>query len=492
LVRSAQAEHPGRFVLLDVDHTEGVRSLVEQALATGEPQLIARHGNLLVPRLSRLPSPTERAQPWDGEGTVLITGGTGGLGALIACHLVAERGARHLLLVSRSGARASGVDELSGRLRSNGATVSVTACDVSDRDAVADLLSTIPPQHPLTAVIHAAGVIDDGVIATLSKDRVERVFRPKVDGALLLDELTRHVELDAFVLFSSVAGVVGAAGQGNYAAANSALDAVAARRQERGRRGTSIAWGWWDDSGAMTRHLGQADRARLVASGLSAMPVDEGLALFDAAEIHRRPTILAARLDRSHPRASWSTRTVIPAGRRSHRLSARLAQALPADRPAVVLKAVLEETAAILGHATAGVEPERSFKDLGLDSLGAIELRNHLSASAGVRLPSTLVFDHPNPAAVSVYLLEQVASGSTDVQVRSADAELERLDAVLAAIAATGIDPRKLAARLTRFLSSLMPPADDDGDGDDFVAKVRDASAEEIFQLLDDNDRVRW
>ena len=214
LVRSAQAEHPGRFMLVDVDDDQC--HLLPAALATGEPQLAIRARGLLAPRLVRALVPADH-RPWrpDPDGTVLITGGTGGLGALLARHLVAEHGAVHLLLVSRRGLAAEGAAGLAADLASRGAAVHVAACDVSSREEVGALLASIDEDHPLTAVIHAAGVLDDGVVESLTNDRIDRVLAPKMDAALHLQELTERLGVTAFVLFSSLAGMVGGPGQGN-------------------------------------------------------------------------------------------------------------------------------------------------------------------------------------------------------------------------------------------------------------------------------------
>ncbi|NBH08532.1 beta-ketoacyl reductase, partial [Amycolatopsis sp. SID8362] len=275
LVRSAQSEYPGRFVLADTDGTEASEAALAGALATDEPQLLLREGTLRVLRVARFSAPAP-APAWNPDGTVLITGGTGGLGGLLARHLVAEHGVRHLVLASRRGDAV----ELVAELTAHGADVSVVSCDVSDRDAVAALLDGIPAEHPLTAVIHAAGVLDDGVVGSLTPDRLATVFGPKVDGAVHLDELTRDLDLAAFVVYSSVAGTLGPAGQAGYAAANAFLDALAQRRRGEGRPGLSLGWGAWAQGSGMTGTLGEADLRRIARSGMPAMAPEEGLALF--------------------------------------------------------------------------------------------------------------------------------------------------------------------------------------------------------------------
>ncbi|NEC92810.1 beta-ketoacyl reductase, partial [Streptomyces sp. SID12501] len=216
-------------------------------------------------------------------GTVLVTGASGSLGGLFARHLVSEHGVRNLLLVSRRGEAAAGASELSAELVGLGAEVSWAACDVADRGALAAVLDGIPAERPLTGVVHTAGVLDDGVIGSLTAERLSAVLRPKVDAAWNLHELTRDLGLSAFVMFSSAAGVFGGAGQGNYAAGNVFLDALAAHRNAQGLAGTSLAWGLWAETGGMGAALGAEDVSRLGRGGVSALTAAEGLALFDAA-----------------------------------------------------------------------------------------------------------------------------------------------------------------------------------------------------------------
>jgi hypothetical protein len=255
LLRSAQSEHPGCFALLDLDEEEEASGAVlAAALAAGaeEPQLALRKGTALVPRLVRAQAGAEPAgPPIDPGSTILITGGTGGLGALIARHLAETHGARHLLLASRSGPEAEGAAELRAELEGLGAEATIAACDVSDRDQVAELIDSIPQEHPLGAVIHSAAVLDDGVLDSLDPERLQRVMRPKADGAWNLHELTEGMELSQFVLFSSVMGLLGGAAQANYAAANAFLDALAGYRQAKGLPAASLAWGAWGQASGM-------------------------------------------------------------------------------------------------------------------------------------------------------------------------------------------------------------------------------------------------
>ncbi|CAL9279207.1 3-ketoacyl-CoA thiolase [Streptomyces sp. SudanB182_2057] len=387
LVRAAQAEHPDRFVLIDTD---------DRVLVAGdEPQLVVRGGAAHAARLVRAeaaPAPG----PLDPNGTVLITGGTGTLGRLLARHLRDRHGIRHLLLLGRTAAEVDFDAE-------------VVACDVADRDALAAVLDSIPAAHPLTAVVHAAGVLDDGVVESLTPARIDQVLRPKADAAWHLHELTKDLGLSAFVLFSSAAGVLGGPGQANYAAANAFLDALAVHRRARGLPGVSLAWGQWAESSGLTEHLTDTDRKRLARAGVLPMPTDQALALFDLSLGAADPALVPAHLDLSaastRPLLSRLTRTR-PARRTDRPDLGRELAALPeTEQHNRVLEVVTGQTAAVLGHTdTAAVSAERAFKDLGFDSLTAVELRNRLSAVAGVRLPATLTFDYPTPDALAGHL----------------------------------------------------------------------------------------
>ncbi|SFW88490.1 Acyl transferase domain-containing protein [Amycolatopsis australiensis] len=402
LVRSAQSEHPGRFVLLDTDGDV-------PATLPDEPQLAVRDGALYVPRLRRAATTAEAT--WPTEGTVLITGGTGLLGGLVARHLVAEHGVRDLVLLSRRGPDAPGAEQF----RDLDATVRIVACDAADRAALAEVLSSI--EH-LTAVVHATGVLDDGVIESLTPERLDTVWRPKVDAAWNLHELAGDVE--KFVLFSSAAGVFGAAGQGNYAAANTWLDALAQHRRAQGLPATSLAWGLWEQASGMTEALDGDDHRRLGRSGLVELPTEDGLALFDAAA---STLVVPVALDFATLRA----RGVPPllrglvrgGGRRAVRTAAadgafakRLSGLGTEERRRFVLATVRAQVAEVLGHGSGdAIDPRRPFGEIGFDSLTAVELRNRLTAVTGLKLPATLVFDFPTPAALADHLRTAVLDG---------------------------------------------------------------------------------
>ncbi|MBX9363034.1 type I polyketide synthase [Streptomyces sp. WAC04114] len=438
LVRSAQSEAPERIVLVDLDGDGDIGeqlsgAALETALASGEPQLAVRGGSLVIPRLVRSAAPVGvEPDPAAWQGTVLITGGTGELGALLARHLVTEHGARRLLLTSRSGPSAPGAAELTAELRRLGADVTVAACDVSDREALAGLLGTIPAEHPLTAVVHTAGVLDDGVVTSLTPERLDTVLRPKADAALHLHELTEGVGLKAFVLFSSVAGTLGSPGQGSYAAGNTFLDALAQHRAAQGLPATALAWGMWQPGGGMAGTLGAADLKRMERYGVLAISPDQGTALFDAACANGRPVLVPVRLDRKALRgsaqplppllrglvrgtarrsASAAPATGVTAGPTLHD---RLAGLAGAERSKAVTEAVSAAVAGVLGHDSAdAVDPETSFRDLGFDSLTSLELRNAVNRATGLRLPATAVFDHPTPAQLAVFVDGQLGAVTT-------------------------------------------------------------------------------
>ncbi|MDQ0841389.1 acyl transferase domain-containing protein/short-subunit dehydrogenase/acyl carrier protein [Streptomyces sp. V1I6] len=519
LVRSAQAEHPDRLVLVDLDGEDASCRALPAALDTDETQLAVRDGVVLAPRLARavIALGADDALPGHGldpEGTVLITGAGGTLGGLLARHLVAEHGVRHLLLTSRRGAGADGAVQLADELVESGAQVTWAACDAADRDALAALLDSVPASHPLTAVVHTAGVLDDGTVESLTADRVERVLRPKVDAAWNLHELTHGHDLAAFVLFSSAAGVFGNAGQANYAAGNTFLDALAQHRRAQGFTAVSMAWGLWDDEAGMAATLDDHDRRRLSRGSMNPLSVAEGLALFDAAlpgtgpsgavpEDARTSSVLVpARLDLAvlqaqvddvvPPLLRGLLRT--PVRRRASgaaadgpdSLAQRLTQLPPAERDRVLLDLVCTQVAQVLGHSgAAAIEPGSAFKELGFDSLTAVELRNRLGAASGLRLPATLIFDYPTPEALSGHLRSALP---LDDDGPSVFGELDRLEAALTVADADSVTRSRITMRLQALMTKwndaqdASGAADEDVDDDD----LETATDDELFELLDD------
>ncbi|MFE2282565.1 beta-ketoacyl reductase, partial [Streptomyces sp. NPDC059454] len=299
LVRAALAENPGRFALADVDGgTDADVDVAVAAVVAGEPEVAVRDGAVLVPRLTRLPSPASQEVPaLDAPGAVLVTGGTGGLGAVVARYLVAERGVRDLVLTSRRGPDAPGATELAEELTTLGARVEILACDVSDRDTVTRLVGSLASERGLLAVVHAAGVGDNGLVGALSPERVDAVLAPKADAAWWLHEATCELDLAAFVLFSSAGGLVLTAGQGNYAAANVFLDALAARRRAEGLPATSMAYGFWDVGAGLGQYLSEVDRRRMASQGLPVLSHEAGLELFAAGLDRGEATVVALRVD---------------------------------------------------------------------------------------------------------------------------------------------------------------------------------------------------
>ncbi|MFF2327305.1 MULTISPECIES: SDR family NAD(P)-dependent oxidoreductase [unclassified Streptomyces] len=489
LVRAAQAEQPERIVLLDV--AGGAEHLVPGALATGEPQLAIRSGEVRVPRLARATARgTDR--PGFGDGAVLITGGTGGLGSLVAHHLVTAHGVRDLVLVSRKGTDAPGATGLVAELTGLGARVTVAACDVADRGALASVVDSAPT---LTAVVHTAGVLDDGVLATMTPDKMAGVLRPKAEAAWHLHELTRDRDLSAFVLFSSTSGVLGGAGQANYGAANAFLDALAHHRVAQGLPATSVAWGLWE-AGGMAAGLDEASEARLARAGIAPLPVEDGLALFDTSVAAARPLMVPVRLlvDRPLDAASPLLRGLL---RRPVRRTAgssvapeefadRLAARSPEERTKAVTDLIRTHAAAALGYADRrAIVADRAFQDLGFDSLTAVEFRNRLSASLGVRLPTTLVFNYPTPRAMTGYVLGLLfPEMSTDTG--AAVPNEARLRHVLATVSLR----RLQAAGLLDALLRLADAPDDSENPDESVAEgIDEMDVDNLIQLaLDGRD----
>ncbi|WP_443043058.1 type I polyketide synthase [Streptomyces sp. NBC_00370] len=421
LIRSAQSENPGRFVLLDIDGAEESWQALPAAVLSGEPQAALRAGATLVPRLARHSAEEVPAPAWDAEGTVLITGGTGTLGGVVARHLVAGHGVRHLVLAGRSGPAADGADRLRDELTGLGAEVTVVACDAADRQALADVLAGVPAEHPLTAVVHAAGSLDDGVVTSLTPERFDTVLRSKADAVLNLHELTRELPLTAFVVFSSAAGVFGGPGQGNYASANAFVDALAGHRRQLGLSALSLAWGLWEQDSGLTGGLDDTDRARLARTGVAPLSTEDGLALFDAARTADLATLVPIRLEFGALRAAArfgavptvlrglvatsKRRTVGADPAAASALRERLARMPEAEHLGALLDVVLGQAAAVLGHPDPNdLDPEGPFNENGFDSLTAVEFRNRMNTATGLRLPATLIFDCPTPTSLAAYL----------------------------------------------------------------------------------------
>ncbi|WP_133169036.1 type I polyketide synthase [Streptomyces sp. DH-12] len=522
LLRVARSEYAERVIrLIDLGGAAD-DALLPQALALpGEPEIAIRDGEIRTARLVRAtvapvtgtaeeePPRPPAAGPLSPEGSVLITGGTGELGRALACHLVREHGVRHLVLTSRRGMDAPGAAELVEELTGSGAeTVQVLACDVSRREDVALALAAADADHPWTGVFHLAGVLDDGLLATQDAERLERVWAPKAAGALHLDQLTRQQGLDlaAFVLYSSAAGVLGGAGQGNYAAANAFLDALAARRRADGLPALSLSWGLWRQAGlGLTAGLGQAELARLRRGGIGALSTRQALTALDAAlglpyshlvPVRLELTSLQREVDNGAtapallrnllraPRRRAGAATGSPSGLREQLL------ALPDDQRLPHLSRLVQrEAATVLGLPTAdGVGADQVLKDLGMDSLMAVEVRRRLSAETGLTLPSTLAFDHPTPSAIAALLLAKLDVGSTAGAGATAGGRVTRhqidsLVELLRAATPAQMEEHGLAAGLLALRDGLArsAPAHDEQP----EAEIDTGTTDDLLQFLD-------
>ncbi|WP_052861852.1 MULTISPECIES: type I polyketide synthase [Streptomyces] len=421
LVRSAQSENPGSFVLVDIDEGFVSAAALPGLLTLDEQQVMVRANELRAARLVRLPDavrPAAQGSPWDRGGTVLVTGGTGGLGSHLARHLVTGHGVKRLLLAGRRGPQAPGAAALHAELTALGAEVTLVACDMSDRAEVTALLAGVPAAHPLSAVVHTAGVLDDATIGSLTPEQLATVLRPKVDAAWYLHEATRDLDLAAFVMYSSISGVMGSPGQANYAAGNAFLDALAQHRRAQGLPAVSLAWGPWAQDGGMTSGLTDTDMARMARSGVPPLSTRQGLALFDAATVRDEALVVPIRVnvtglqqDQQAAGALWrdlvprTRRTAATADRSPRTLRERLGALAGAEQESLLTELVTGYAAKLLGHREAGaVDPQRRFLELGFDSLIAVELRNQLAEALGIRLPSSVVFDHETPARLAAWL----------------------------------------------------------------------------------------
>ncbi|MFT2016789.1 SDR family NAD(P)-dependent oxidoreductase [Streptomyces sp. 796.1] len=523
LLRSARSEHPHRFGLLHLAHGAG-RDAVAAALALldAEPEVALHDGQFLVPRLTPLPvADTTAVEPAaTTHGTVLITGGTGTLGGLVARRLAAQ-GAARLLLVSRRGEQAPDASQLAAELAALGADVTFAACDVADRRALADVVRAVPAGQPLTGVVHAAGVVDDALLSALTPERLAAVLRPKVDAAWHLHELTRGLDLREFVLFSSASGLFGPAGQAAYAAANACLDALARHRHAAGLPGRSLAWGLWAERSTLTGELTDRERERVGRDGVRALATPDALDLFDTARTVRgEPVLVPLRLDperlreraagdRTAPllRALAATAapstgtgavapgavppTAVPAQDAGGGRAPADGGALPAaqrlramaepERLRVLTELVLTQAAAALGEAPEeGIDVELGFVDLGFDSLASLDLQAALHEETGVDLPSTLIFDYPNVTALADHLCAEL-SGHQGTEVAPALAELDRLEEFLSSFADDAQARGSIAHRLRDLLARWADEPQDASDGTDLSA----ASDDELFAALD-------
>ena len=512
LVRSAQNEYPGRILLVDTDipARETMPHVLAAAAAGNEPQIAIRNGRAFVPRLNHARA-AAAVPSLRKDGTVLITGGTGALGKVVARHLVAKHGIKHLVLVSRRGHAPEIVAELPG------VDVRVEACDTTDKKALQQLIDSL--EHPLRAVVHTAGVTEDGMIASMSQEQLHNVLRPKVDAAWHLHELTKDLDLDAFVLFSSMAATVGGPGQGNYAAANSFLDGLAQHRVRLGLPAVAIEWGLWEEASAVSAHLTPVILNRMAREGMRQIPTPLGTAILDAALTMDRPVVIGQPFDVTLARRHAAQANVPALMRKvlrtqnrrtaaAHESSGRalldqLTGLKAPEQRELVLKLVLTTTSAVLGHDTPGqVSPGQDFGDLGFDSLTAVDLRGHLLAETAVQLPVSLIYDHPTPDALTDRLLTDLVGapggGSTvdwnaeiqlaeDIQANEVHLNRDPDDVLLTG--ATGFMGSFVLQDLLRTTNATVHCLVRAGTEEQAYAKIRKAS--EYYRTSIELDRVK-
>ncbi|GAA0830519.1 hypothetical protein GCM10009525_30700 [Streptosporangium amethystogenes subsp. fukuiense] len=485
LGRVAALEQPQRWGGL-IDLPENVDRGVARRLASvlagldGEDQVAVRASGVYARRLVQAPADrADRPDEWEPSGTVLITGGTGALGGHLARWL-ARHGAEHLLLAGRRGMDAPGAAELRAELAGLGARVTVVACDVADRDALSAVLAAIPAEFPLTGVVHAAGVLDDGVVDGLTQERFETVFRAKVTSAVVLDELTRELDLPVFVLFSSAAGTLGTPGQGNYAAANAVLDGLAERRRGRGLAATSVAWGAWAGGG-----MAEVAAAQEASRRMGVRPMDPELAVSALSGLVAGGEPVAVVADIEHERFVRSYTAGRPsrllcelpgyrelvesagsareAGQSASALRDRLAGLAGSERLGVLLDLLRGQIAMVLGHSgREAIGADQAFRDLGFDSLSAIELRNRLTASTGLKLPSTLIFDYPTPEALAGHVIERLLQETGAAS--GVDEEEARVRALFASLSMTRLREIGVLDALLHLTGAPEASTDDEAD----------------------------
>ncbi|MEU8878365.1 SDR family NAD(P)-dependent oxidoreductase, partial [Streptomyces javensis] len=465
-----------------------------------EDQVAVRASGVFARRMRR--EPVTSAPVWQPRDTVLITGGTGGLGSYVA-RWAAGHGARHVVLLSRQGAQAPGAAELEDELIALGADVTIAACDVTDREQLAAVLAELPDGAPLSAVVHAAGLaLPEKPLSKMTLAEFADIGQAKIAGARHLDDLLWERELDAFVLFSSGAAAWGSGGQSAYAAGNAYLDALARRRRARGLAATSVAWGAWGGGlgtidemmGAQWRRTGLMTMDPRLAALAMAHTVGSGTAHGVVADIDWErfaPGYTMARfrpLLRGLPDViDLLTEDAPEDGTGQSELVARLAGLSPEDQERLLTELVQAEAAAVLGHASADATGDRPFSEIGFDSLTAVELRNRLNAATGLRLPATMVFDHPRPSVLARRIRTEL--GHTDISsissVDSVLAELERLEASLVALPKEKIERARLTSRLQRMTTKVAEIEAGGVNGDTVTERLDTASADDVFAFID-------
>lgn len=457
-----------RLILVDTDDLDSLPMGILAASDSTEPEFMIREGKLFVPRLVRIGARDAKSdEGLDPDKTVLITGGTGGLGSLIAKHLVSAHGIRSLVLLSRRGPDSIEANDLRNELEEAGAAVHIISCDVSDHRAIADVLEKIPTEYPLGAVIHGAADLDDGTFGSMTEERLRRVFEPKLAGAWNLHVLTAALGLDAFVTFSSIAGVFGSVGQANYAAANAFLDALSAYRRAAGLPSMSLAWGPWAEGG-MAARLSQTDQARMEANGFPLLSAEQGLKLLDVALSRPEPTLIPVRLDleilgsRLDQLPILSSLIRVPSratasvGRGPLEELAGLA---PEARENMVLEFVLRSAAAVLGLGNPGdIAVDQPLTEHGLDSLMAVELRNSLQTAFNLRLPATLLFDYPRPSDLVGMVVGELAGLAPSEKIEEQTEEQRETSSISSAVAMlrTGVSRGSMSVQWSTSLAGLL------------------------------------
>ncbi|MFE4455651.1 SDR family NAD(P)-dependent oxidoreductase [Streptomyces sp. NPDC056796] len=505
LGRVVALEHSDRWGGLvdlpaELDQRALTRLCAVLAGATGEDQVAVRPRGLLARRLTRLPQPKGREEHrWTPRGTVLVTGGTGALGAHVARWL-ARAGAEHLVLTSRRGPAAPEAAALEAELIALGAEVTIAACDVADRDALAALVGGFAANgSEIRAVVHTAGVAQSSPISDTGIEQLTAISSGKSDGARNLDEVFADADLDAFILFSSTAGVWGGAGQSAYGAANAYLDALAARRRMRGRTATSIAWGTWAGGGMAAQDDAEAQLRR---RGVRPLTPESALALLQQALDHDESFLTVADIDWDRFTLSFTSgrpsplldgipearqsRTAVESGtQKVSRLDEQLAGLSGAEREQVLVEVVRTHAAVVLGHADAeGIAADKPFRDLGFDSLAAVEFRNRLNETTGLQLPATSIFDYPTPRELAAHL--RTAWDGDEVTENSVLAEIDRLESRLVAVAAGAGDRTHpdIAARLDALMARWGARKGEAADAG-AAEHIQSATRDEVFDFID-------
>ncbi|AOS63729.1 acyl transferase domain-containing protein [Actinoalloteichus hymeniacidonis] len=506
LLLSAQLENPGRLILVDTDDPE---DLDPGVLRADEPQQAVRAGAVLLPRLTRLPATRPAPETTTGpapEGTVLITGATGALGARLAVHLARTGRAARLLLLSRSGPTAPNADGLLAELAATGVPADLVAADVADRARLDELLAAIPAEQPLTSVIHVAGVNDDAPFTHLAAEQVTNVLRSKTDAALALHDATAHLEPRRFILFSSAVGSLGSAGQSNYAAANASLDALAVHRRANGLPATSLGWGLWETDDGMAGQLREVDKLRVTRAGMLALSPEEGMELFDLAWDSDAPVLLPLRMDPTTmaDNAAAGTlapvlRSLVPASALAATPAAPTATADPApgwaalpaaDRRRQLLELVRQRAGVVLNLPTEEFQDsKRLFRDFGFDSLTGVELRNAVSSAVGVPLSAAMVFDHPTPDELVDHIEDEILRRAAPTALPIL-AQLDQLEAAVAELDPSEGVRQEVESRLRDLVAawSATPAAtvaaETDPDTGTVDDRLADASDDDILAFI--------